>query len=189
MVVKSTPHAPTVHSCVEDLGLQHINYNTLNPGALSPFSFPLSIPRNPASPNSFYNSLEVPAHITPDARIVEQALDAADSADGDVLIPEFPVGEVHNILLGDAVNNLLNLQRAHATAGSDDLAANVLGNSGGAIQRQQDRGLELGLGTLNLGRRDVARQARPLAEGEVDQVVDPAELVSDEVDSPEPMIG
>lgn len=68
------------------------------------------------------------------------------------------------------------------------MAANVLGNGRGAVKGQEDGRLELGLGALNLGLADAGGETRPLAEGEVDEVVDLLELVGDEVDTPETMM-
>lgn len=103
--------------------------------------------------------LKVPAHVGPHPCIVEKTLDAANGADGDVLVPELLVGKLHNVLLGDPVDDALDLGRAHAAARVHDLPANVLRNSGGAVQGQKDGCLELGLGTFRLGLGDVARQA------------------------------
>ena len=130
-------------------------------------------------------SLIVPAHIGPNPRVVEETLDASDGADGDVLIPEFPVGKVHDVLLGDGIDNALDLAGRHAATGGNDLAANVLGDGGGAVQGQEDGRLELGLGALNLGLGHIARQARPLTQRKVHQIVDTPELIGHEVDAPE----
>jgi len=119
--------------------------------------------------------------------VVEEALDAADGGDGDVLVPKLSAGEVHDALVGDGVNPALDLGGGHAAAGGDDLATNVLGHGGGAVEGEEDGGLELGLGALNLGLGDVGAEAHPLADGEVDEVVDTVELVGDEVDAPETM--
>jgi hypothetical protein len=72
-----------------------------------------------------------------------------------------------------------------AAASGDDLAADVLSDGGGAIERQEDRSLKLGLSTLNLGGGDVVAQARPLAESEVDQVIELSKVLADKVDTPE----
>ena len=77
--------------------------------------------------------LKVPAHVGPDPLVVEEALDAADGADGDVLVPQFAVGEVHDVLLGDSVDDALDLTGAHPTTGCDELTADVLGDGGCAI--------------------------------------------------------
>ena len=65
------------------------------------------------------------------------------------------------------------------------MTANVLGDGGGTVQGQEDGGLQLGLGTLNLGGGNVAAQARPLAEGEVDQVIEVGQVLGNQVDTPE----
>lgn len=70
--------------------------------------------------------------------VVEQSLDVANGADGQVLVPQVLVGKVHDILLGDGVDSALDLARAHAAASGDELAADVLGDGGGAVQGQED---------------------------------------------------
>lgn len=70
-------------------------------------------------------------------------------------------------------------------AGGDDLAANILGDGGGAVEGEQDGCLELCLGALRLGLGHLERQARPLAQSEVDQVIDPGDGVGDHVDAPQ----
>ena len=130
-------------------------------------------------------ALEVPAHVVSNSLVVKHALDAANGADGDILVPEFPLGKVHDVLLRDTVDGSLDLAGVHAAAGGDDLSADILGNGRGAVQGQKDGGLQLGLGALNLGLGNVVGEARPLAEGEVNEVVDSGKLVRDEVDTPE----
>lgn len=127
----------------------------------------------------------VAAHVRADPVVVEDALDAADRANGHILVPDLAAGEVHHVLLGDLADRLLDVLRCQAAAGRDDLATDVLGHGGGAVQGQQDRGLELGLGALHLGGGDVEAQARPLAQGEVDQVIELGQVLGDEVDTPE----
>lgn len=128
--------------------------------------------------------LELGLHGVPQPLVVEETLDASYRADGDVLVPELPVGKVHDVLLGDGVDDALNLAGAGAAAGGDELAANVLGNGGGAVEGQEDGSLELGLGALRLGLADVGGETHPLADGEVDEIVDALLLVGDEVDTP-----
>jgi len=131
------------------------------------------------------NSLKVSAHIGPDSGIVKETLNAANSADGNILIPDFLVGELHDILLGDVVDEALNLAGAHATAGGNDLSADILSDGGGAVKGKENRGLELSLGALNFGLGDVAGKARPLTKREVNKVIDLGELVGHQVDTPE----
>lgn len=65
------------------------------------------------------------------------------------------------------------------------MSADILGNSRGAIQRQEDGSLELGLGALNLGLGDVDGETSPLTESKVNKVVNLGELVGHKVDTPE----
>lgn len=131
------------------------------------------------------NLRQVPGHVVADALVVEDTLDAADGAHGNILVPELAGGEVHNVLLGDLANGALDVLGAETAAGGDDLAADVLGDSGGAVEGEKDGSLELGLSTLDLGGGDVAAEAGPLAESEVDQVVEVGQVLRDKVDTPE----
>lgn len=113
------------------------------------------------------------------------SFNASQRTNSNILVPNSVLGKLHNVLLRNGANNPLNLGGVHPPSGGDDLAANVLGDSGGAIEREQERGLELGLGTLDLGLGDYLGEAGPFAERKVDEVVDAGDLVGDEVDSPE----
>jgi len=145
--------------------------------------------RSSYPPTTLYTPLCVPRHVVSHTLVIQKSLDASNGADRDVLIPQLPLGKAHDLLLRDLRDDTLDLLRAHAAAGSDDLAADVLGDGGRAVQREEDGSLELGLGTLNLGLGDVVGEAGPLAEGEVDEVVQAGEVVGDEVDSPETNTG
>lgn len=94
---------------------------------------------------------EHPAHIATNPLVVEQILNAANSRNSDILVPNLLLRKPHNVLGGNGVDGALNLARTRAAAGGDNLAANVLGQGGGAIQRQQNGSLQLRLGTLGLG--------------------------------------
>lgn len=127
----------------------------------------------------------VPAHVVADSLVVQDALDAADSAHGNVLIPQLAVGELHDILLGDLANGAFNVLGGETTASSDDLATNVLSDSGSAVKGQEDRSLELSLRPLNLSGIDVEAQTAPFTEGKVNQVIKTSEVLGNEVDTPE----
>ena len=88
----------------------------------------LNLPPAPPFP-----CLKVSAHVGPDPCVIKEALDAADSADGNILVPELPVRKVHDVLLRDAINDALNLSRAHPPPGGDDLPADILGDSRRAV--------------------------------------------------------
>lgn len=98
---------------------------------------------------------QVTAHVVGDALVVEKTLDGTVSTDGEFLVPELGVGEVHDVLGGDAADGSLNVFGAQAAASGDDLTANVFGDGGGAIERQKDGGLQLSLGAFDLGLGDV----------------------------------
>lgn len=124
-------------------------------------------------------------HGVSETLVIKQTLDVSDGADSEVLVPEVAVGEVHNALGVNGIDLALNLARHHATAGGDDLATNVLSNSSSAVERKKDRSLELSLGTLDLSLADVGAETHPLADGEVNKVVDAGEVVGNKVDTPE----
>lgn len=79
----------------------------------------------------------------------------ANSGNGNVTVPELALGELHDVLGGDLGDDALDLLGCETAAGGDDLTTNVLGNSGGAVEGQEDGSLELGLGALDLGLGDV----------------------------------
>lgn len=68
------------------------------------------------------------------------------------------------------------------------MTSDILGDGGGAIKGKEDGSLELGLGALNLGGSNAVRKARPLAEGEVDKIVNGGDVVGNKVDTPETSI-
>jgi hypothetical protein len=93
--------------------------------------------------------------------------------------------KAEDVILRHGVHSALDLSGRHAAAGGDELAANVLGNGGGAIEGEKKGSFELGLGALNFGLGDVLRQARPFPKGKVDKIVNAGVLVGDEIDTPE----
>jgi hypothetical protein len=129
-------------------------------------------------------TLKLGLHGVPQPLVVEESLDATNSADGNILVPELAVCEVHDIGLRDGVDLALDLARLHAAAGGDQLTANILSDSSCPIERQQDGSLQLSLGALNLGLGDVGTQTHPLTNGEVDEVVNAGKLVGAKVDTP-----
>lgn len=149
----------------------------------APLQTPISISR--FSPKPLNPNLCVSRHIVADSLVVEETGNVTNSRDGNVLIPKLPLCEVHDILLGDGGDDTLDLLWAHAAAGGDDLASDILGDGGGAVKGEEDGGLELGLRALNLSLGNVGAETGPLAESEVDKVVDAVELVRDKVDTPE----
>lgn len=126
-----------------------------------------------------------PGHVVADSLVIKDTLNAADGTHGDILVPELAVGELHDVLLGDLTDGTLNVLGREAAASGDDLATNVLSNGGGAVKREEHRGLELSLGTLNLGGVDVEAQTGPLTESEVNEVVETGQVVRNKVDTPE----
>lgn len=131
---------------------------------------------------------EHPAHVAADSLVVKEILDAADGRNSDILVPNLLLRKSHDIISGHSIDGTLNLAGTCATAGGDNLAANVLGQGGGAIEGQQNRSLQLGLGALGLGLGYGLRQARPLAEGEVDEIVNLLALIGDKVNTPETIL-
>ena len=76
-------------------------------------------------------------------------LNLPNSTNSNIPIPKLLPTESHNVLLCDLTNNALNLLRRHATARRDDLAADVLGDGGGAVEGEEDGGFELGFCALD----------------------------------------
>lgn len=161
------------------------NDNTFKPAHPSPESPDVGWPSSSRNLGNRYRLRQVAGHVVADALVVENTLDAADGAHGDVLVPELAGSEVHDILLGDLANSTLDVLGTEAAAGGDDLATNVLGNGGGAVEREEDGSLQLGLGALDLGRGDAIAEAGPLTESEVDQVIERGQVLGDKVDTPE----
>ena len=78
--------------------------------------------------------------------------------------------------------------RGHTTAARNELTTDVLRNSSGAIEAEEQGSLQLALGALNLHIRGVDRHTRPLTEREVAHVIHVLEVLGDEVDAPETSI-
>lgn len=125
------------------------------------------------------------AHVVSDSLVVQETLNRSQRRNGHILVPQVLLRKCLDVLLGDGVNAALNLLRRLAAAGRHNLTANVLGNSRGRVKGKQELRLELGLGALKLGRGDGHRQAVPLLQGEVDQVVQVGKVVGNKVDAPE----
>lgn len=102
--------------------------------------------------------------LSSDSLVIKHALDAAKSADGDILVPQVLLGKVHDVLGGDGTNNSLDLGWGHAAAGGDELSANVLGDGGSAVKGEEEGGFELGLGALDFGFADVGGEAGPFLQ-------------------------
>jgi len=132
------------------------------------------------------NDLEsVPGHVATNAAIVGQALDGANADHSDLAVPEVLGGNAVDISGADLVDQLLNLLGRGALAHGDHLATDILSNGGGTIEAQEERRLELLLGTLDLGRGDGGGQASPLLLGKVDQIILAIPVLGDEVDTEE----
>ena len=164
---------------------------SVSTGIIQPILPLLDQSNSPFSPSfSLLTRLrEQPAHVATESLIIEQSLDAADGRNSDVLIPDPPLCKADDVVGGDSVDGSLDLAGAHPSAGGHDLSANVLSQGGGAVQGQQNRGLELGLGALDLSFGNGLGEARPLAHDEVHEVVDAGELVGHEGDAPETIKG
>lgn len=93
----------------------------------------------------------VSAHVVPDSCVIKKTLNLSNSRDSNITVPESPLGKVHDIALANGTDNTLNLFGCESSAGGDDLTSNVFGDGGGTVKRQEDAGLELGLGALDLG--------------------------------------
>lgn len=141
---------------------------------------------------SLFQSLDLrehPAHVATEPLVIEQTLDAAYSRNSDVLIPDPPLCEADDVVGGNSIDSSLDLTGAHPSASGHDLSADILSKGGGSVQGQQDGGLQLRLGALDLGFGDGLGEASPLAHGEVHEVVDASKLVGHEVNAPETITG
>ena len=132
--------------------------------------------------------LNVATHVVPYPVVVQKPLDATHRTDCNILIPEFPLCEFHNVLFTNPSHNTFNFFRIHAAACGDDLPADVFGYGGGAVEGEQDGGFELRFGALGFGFGDVVGETRPFTEGKVDEIVDSGFVFCDQIDAPESTI-
>ena len=65
------------------------------------------------------------------------------------------------------------------------MATDIFSDGGGAVKREEDGSFELGFGTFGLSFGDVEGEAGPLAEREVNEIVDVGNVLGDQVDTPE----
>lgn len=128
--------------------------------------------------------LRVPAHVIPDAVIIKQPFDAPHRADRHILIPQLFPRKRHDVLFGNLPDDPLDFFGVHPAAGGHDLPADVFGDGGGAVEGQEDGGLQLGFGAFGFGFGHVVGKSGPFAKGEVHEVVDLFLVFCDEVDSP-----
>jgi hypothetical protein len=126
-----------------------------------------------------------PRHIVPDPVIIKQRLDLPNSTDSNILIPQLPLREIHDVLVRDTADDALDLLGAHSATRGHDLSSDVLGHGSSAIEGQEDGGFELGLCAFRLGFGDAVGEAGPLAKGEVDKVVDLGNVFGDKIDAPQ----
>lgn len=114
-------------------------------------------------PFSLFSSLSTlrrhPAHVISYPIIIQQTLNLSDRANRNILIPQPFVRKPRHILGRDGANLLLHLPRTQSPARSDDLAADVFGDGGCPVEREEDGSFELCLGPLDLGFRDGLGQA------------------------------
>lgn len=83
--------------------------------------------------------------------VVLETLDATDRRDRNVLVPEVLFRDAHHVADRDRVDRGFDLLRREAATRSDDLATDVFGDGGGAVEAEQERRLELRLGAGDLG--------------------------------------
>jgi len=126
----------------------------------------------------------VSAHVVPYSVVIQQTLNGPHCADCHILVPELLLRESHDVLLGNAANDTLNLGGIHSSARGDDLTTNVFCHRGGTVEGKEDGCLQLRFGPFGLGFADVEGEPGPFAQGEVDQVVDLGFVFGDQVDPP-----
>lgn len=84
--------------------------------------------------------------------VVLETLDATNRRDRNVLVPEVLFRDAHHVRDRDRVDRGFNLLRREAATRSDNLATNVFGDGGRAVEAEQERSLELRLGAGDLRR-------------------------------------
>lgn len=129
------------------------------------------------------------AHVVSDSVVIVQTLNRTQSDQSNVLVVESLLGPGSDVVLGDGLELGLDLSGGDSSAKSGELSSNVLGNVGGAVQRQKETSLELGLGSLNLQVGHGGGQSVPLLKGEVDEIVNLGGVLGGQVDSPQTGIG
>ena len=116
--------------------------------------------------------------------VVQEAFDRSHGGHCDILVPQLPSRKVHDVLLGNGADDLFDFFGAHAASGRDDLPADVFGHGRGAVQGEQEGGLELCLCPLGFRLGDVVGQSRPFSHREMDEVIDLGLVLRNEVDAP-----
>jgi hypothetical protein len=64
-------------------------------------------------------------------------LNASNSTDSHILIPQLPLSKAHDILLCNGSYHTLDLFGAHATSSSDDLSSNIFCHGSGAVKGKE----------------------------------------------------
>ena len=151
----------------------------------------ISLPHTPhpaIGPSHGPRLRQIPTHIPPYPRIIQQPLDLPDRGNGNIAIPQLPLRETHHVLLRNTAHRPLDFLGVQPSPRRDDLPSDILRDGRRPVQRKQDGGFELCLRALGFRLGDLEGEAGPLAQSEVDEVVDPRERVRDHVDSPQSRI-
>ena len=85
-------------------------------------------------------------HVSADTVVVQKTLGAASGRERKVLVPQVLLGDALELSRSHGVDRGLDVLGREALARGHELATNVLGNGGGAVEAKQKRGLELRLG-------------------------------------------
>ena len=106
-----------------------------------------------------------------------------------VFVPEVLLRDTLYLLGSDRIDSVLDLPWRESLAARHKLPPDVLRDRRRAVEAEEQARLELALRALNLtrGRRDA--HAGPLAECEVQQIVQVGEVLRDEVDAPQARVG
>lgn len=129
------------------------------------------------------------AHVVSDSVVIVETLDRTQSDQSNILVVESLLGPGSDVVLGDGLELGLDLSGGDSSAQGGELSSNVLGNVGGAVQRQKETGLELGLGSLNLQVGHRGGQSVPLLESKVDEIVNLSGVLGGQVDTPQTGVG
>ena len=103
------------------------------------------------------DSREIPAHVISDPGVVQETLNSAYSANGNILVPQLLPAKVHDVFLSYTIYCSFHVFGAHPPSSRDDLTTNVFGDSGGAVEGEQNGCFELSFGTLHFCSRDTLR--------------------------------
>lgn len=102
-----------------------------------------------------------------------------------ILVPQILLGHALDLGNGDAVDGSLDLSGGQSSAARHELSANVLCNSSSTVQSEEEGGLQLRLGSADLGLGWGGRHPAPFSKGEMNEIVEVFDVLADHVDAPQ----